>query len=162
MSAPDAAKLATLRTLVSEELGAVRAFVALLEREQEALVAGDADRVSALAQEKSESLARLDAFALRRTELLSACGLGRGRAAVDAWLGSAPTHGALRRDWDALLEHAARARALNGQNGTLIRSLLAHNHQALGVLLSLSDRGSLYGPDGQARTTPAGRHLGSV
>lgn len=76
-----------------------------------------------------------------------------------AWLGGEE---AARDTWQALLALAARARALNETNGRLIAERLAHNRQALAVLLAAADQAALYGPDGQPRPLGGGRSLGSV
>ena len=48
-----------------------------------------------------------------------------------------------------MLTIAAEARQANKVNGDLIQSRLQNNKQALSALMSVADRASLYGPDGQ-------------
>lgn len=150
---------ARLQGLVIEEARTLRGFLDVLAREQQALVAGDADAMLALAREKSEAAGHLARLDMQRGETLAAAGLGSGRAAIDAWLARAPAQSGLRRQWDELLALAAEAQRINADNGSLIKTRLAHNQQTLAVLLAATDRAALYGPDGQARASTAGRHI---
>jgi flagella synthesis protein FlgN len=148
--------------ILSEETRALRAFLDLLEQERKALHDGDADRLLALADEKNRSSGQLSRLALRRSQWFAAAGLGSGATAVSAWLNRLPPEAPQRGAWQALLDAALRARALNEECGALIRTRMQHNRQALAVLLAASDQATLYGPDGQAFAGPGKRHLGSV
>ena len=152
----------SLDQILSEETRELRAFLLLLDREQQALLDGPVDQLLPIAQEKNQTASRLNALALRRIEWLAAQGFGTGREAVAAWLGRLAQNAPPRVAWQTLLELAIRARRLNEENGALIRTRMQHNQQALAVLLAASDQATLYGPDGHTLAGPGKRHLGSV
>lgn len=151
----------SLAGLLDQELRSLRAFVALLVREQDLLGKGAGDALSALAAEKSTMATNLARFAAARDAELERLGLPAGRSGMAAWLG-AKTSSRLSADWNQLLVLAAEARALNETNGKLIGIQLQNNQQALSVLMSAADQAVTYGPDGQQKTGSGGRSLGSA
>lgn len=129
---------------LEQERDTLRAFVALLEREQDALMNADAEALLPLAEEK-----------VRLSDALAASGAARRNAAV--------AHGANDAIRQELRQLAARARELNQTNGELIQIKLRYNQQALNVLLGAAQQtGALYGADGQTSVSGSGRTLGSV
>ena len=106
----------------ANERALLRAFVALLEREEDALVAGDVARIEDCAHEKSACVESL--------------------AAV---LGSGPADDEIR----ALREQARRA---NARNGGLIVLRTMHVRDRLAALGALGDEGPTYGADGMYRS----------
>lgn len=151
-----------LSNLLIEEAAQLRDFVALLEREQQALVGGDVDRLMPLAAEKTEVFSRLAGLGEARNQALAAQSLPPDRAGMETWLGRHAELAGSRRAWQELLTMAEKARVLNQVNGKLIASRLAGNQQALSALLAAANQAALYGPDGQARPLGSGRSLGSV
>jgi flagella synthesis protein FlgN len=151
-----------IEVLIAEEVHALRAFLDLLQQEQRLLLEAQADRLLPIAEQKNRASAQLARLALSRAQLLAAQGFGSSAAAVTAWLSQLPGDVPQRASWNTLLETAARARALNAENGELIRTRLQHNQRALAVLAAASDQATLYGPDGQAFAGAGKRHLGSV
>jgi flagella synthesis protein FlgN len=150
-----------LAGLLVQELEFLRAFVALLGREQDLLGKGSAEPLAALAAEKSTMAAELARLAAARDTELVGLGLPAGRAGMEAWLGS-KAGTARQTDWQRLLELTAEARALNETNGKLISLHLQNNQQALSVLMAAVDQAVTYGPDGQQKAGPGGRSLGSA
>ena len=146
--------------LVSAEADALDEFVQLLETEQEALAAGEIDRLLPLAEQKNLSAGRLADMARQRNQALGAAALAADRVGMDAWLARHPGAAAVRRDWERLLGAAARARNLNELNGRLIAERVRHNQQALAALMAAGEQAALYGPDGQQRISGAGSTLG--
>jgi len=159
LSEPGRTDANPLLNLLLEEAGQLRGFLVLLEREQQALVDGDVDRLLTLAAEKNDAFGRLARLGAARAGKLAEAGLGADRPGMEAWLARQP---GTRPAWEALLELASRADELNRSNGKLIASRLAHNQQALATLLAAANQAALYGPDGQARPVGGGRSLGSV
>ena len=162
MSGPSTPAPSRLQNLLLEEAAQLRGFLALLEREQQALVAGDVDRLMPLAGEKSGVFARLAGLGEARNQALAAESLPPDRPGVEAWLGRHPELSGSRKTWQDLLKLTLKARELNQVNGNLISTRLANNQQALTTLLSAANQAALYGPDGQARPIGGGRSLGSV
>lgn len=135
----------------------MRAFVALLEQEQQCLLDQDSEQLLSLAETKNQSANKLTEIAnVRRQYLqLNAAGLD-----TPAWLSKhAP---ASRSIWEEIRELAARAHHLNQTNGEVIQLKLRSNQQALSVLLGANKSAAgLYGRDGQPSLSVSGRILGS-
>lgn len=155
-----------LPRLLADELDALRAFVALLEQEQESLVAGQVDALLGLIEQKSVLATRLGDCSTRREAALGQMGLPAGRAGMEAWLASAPPAAESRQQWNELLPLAATARELNELNGKLIGTRLQHNQQALTALLGAAEQAMTYGPDGHTQLggggSGGGRSRGSA
>ncbi len=137
-------------------------FVALLQREQQALVDADAPALPAIAQEKSKLGEQLNRLANERLAAVAAAGFATDAAGIRLWLAGQPAATAVL--WDQLLERARTAQRLNQTNGQLIETRLQHNQQALNALLQAANQAGVYGPDGQPRlgTAPATRSIGKV
>jgi len=146
---------------LQEEVGVLKAFVDLLQKEQRVLVSGDPEVLLPLSVEKNTLASRLAAFANQRTLALAAAGLTANREGMEQWLKKQPA--GTSRLWQEFVSLAEEARSLNDLNGKLITEKLSHNHQALSTLTAASEHAAIYGPDGQARFTPgSGRSLGSA
>jgi len=145
---------------------AFQEFVELLESEQETLLQGDIDRLAALAQLKSERLVQLAQLAEKRNSHLVANSLPADTRGMEQCLKASATEApSARGEWNRLLDLAKTAQQLNQSNGLMIQQRLGNNQQALAVLQAAANQAnqaSLYGPDGQTRTTGTGRPLGKV
>lgn len=140
----------------------MREFVALLQKEQQALVAGDIDGLTPLINDKTGVASRLAKFAEQRNQMLAAASLPATRKGMDAWLAHLAPTDPVRKVWQSLVTLTAEAQALNDSNGKLIAMRLQHNQQALNVLLAAANQASLYGPDGQTKSTGGGRLFGAA
>jgi flagellar biosynthesis protein FlgN len=152
---------AALADLVAQELGLLQNFVALLRQEESLLTRGEANRLPQLAEEKSAIATKLGSLASAREDDLANRNLPAGRQGMDLWIAS-PDGASSRRRWEQLLVLAAEARMLNETNGKLIALQLDHNQQALNAIMAAVDKAATYGPDGQQKSTGAGRPLGSA
>lgn len=149
-------------SVLDEEIGKLREFISLLQREQELLKSGDTEKLLPLIDTKTQLANTLAALSQARETHLGRQGLPGGRAGMEAWLAR---HGndPLRKAWQELLTLAAEARALNELNGKLIGLHMRHNQQAFAALMSATDRAMIYGPDGQQQTgLGGGRILGKA
>jgi len=151
-----------LQNLLLEEVAQLRDFLVLLEKEQQALIGGDVERLLPLAAEKNDLLRHLAQLGEARGKALLAAGLATDRQGMDSWLERHPEPDGAKRAWQELLTLAGKAGALNQTNGKLIATRLANNQQALSTLMAAANQAALYGPDGQARPVGGGRSLGSV
>ena len=158
MNPQPALSAATFQPLILEEMAIVDLFIDVLKREQQALVEGHADLLTSLAAEKTDCYNRLDRLGRKRQLMLTAAGMAAVPASLTYWLESQAL--SLQETWQAFLLKAGEARDLNRQNGELINSHMQYNRQALTVLLEISNRASVYGPDGQPRPSGGGRILG--
>lgn len=143
------------------ERDALHEFVALLEREQSALIENLTDEVMDLAEQKSEQALQLNTLVEARTALFKQRYNGLNPASIQHELQTKDT-----RSWNIWLELrdlAARAQHLNQSSGELIQLKLRHNQQALSILNNATQQANLYGANGQPSFTPgSGRTLGSA
>lgn len=159
---PSVAGLASrLGEALAGEIGKLKEFIGLLQREQGLLKEGKADALLPLIEQKNLAANVLADFARSRENELARLGLSPGRAGMEAWLQKfgQPAH---RQAWHTLLDLAAQARELNVTNGKLIGLHMSHNQQAFNALMSASNRAMTYGPDGQQQTAVGGRILGTA
>ncbi len=135
----------------------MRAFVALLEKEQECLLDQDSEALLSLAETKNQSANKLTAIANDRRQYLKSNAAGLD---TPDWLSKhAPSSLGI---WEEIRELAARAHQINQTNGEVIQLKLRSNQQALAALLGASKSAAgLYGRDGQPSLPVSGRILGS-
>ncbi|MHB1231697.1 MAG: flagella synthesis protein FlgN [Burkholderiales bacterium] len=165
---PDSGSLNAFLLGLKRELEAFRQFHQLLSAEQSALVKGDADGLMSLAQRKNDKVIELTRLADTRNRYLAETIGGTNQVGMTGWLDRydpADKQGAGKL-WRELIELARTAKELNLLNGQLIHTHLAHNQEALRILLGANTTTAhLYGADGQAyATTPvgSGRPLGKA
>lgn len=134
----------------------------VLQQEQQALVAGDIDKLTPIVEEKTRLATSLNRFAEQRQRLISASGLPNDRSGVEAWLANQVLNTKDRADWQKLLALTGEAQTLNESNGKLIAMRMQHNQQSLNVLLSAANQATLYGPDGQTKPAGGGHLFGKA
>lgn len=140
------------QSLVSEA-ESVGEFVRLLKLEQAALASGDTAKLPAMAEEKANLAAALNAFAERRNAALAAQGFAPDRIGVEAWCAKHGTNKNAAPAWAKILQFAGEARELNRVNGELIKMRMQYNASALEALRGGNSAFDLYGPDGQATSS---------
>lgn len=131
-----------------DESAAMRALLAVLEREQACLAEGNADGCAALLGEKATQVAALASLATERHRRLATLGFAADEHGMTAWLRVAPAGSAA--DWDALMAVTRNAHELNRVNGLLLAQLSARNRQALDALGLRAAGPGLYSAGGQA------------
>lgn len=140
---------------LTAECNALRDFVNLLEREQNALVENLTDQLFTLAEEKSTRAVKLTELAEVRNVLFKNNFPEPSAASIQTWLQTYNKQGWLL--WQEIRALAERARQLNLNSGELIQMKLRHNQQALMILGNAVNKANLYGPDGQPSFTPGSR-----
>jgi flagellar biosynthesis/type III secretory pathway chaperone len=141
-----AAFLAALR----DEHRTLIAFTNLLQAEQNALIAGDADKVAALAGDKAAQIESLAQFNEQRNLQLAAQGLAATALGMQAWLDRHPgVNKEAASAWRQLLAQAEAARQLNHHNGVLIENKLQQNRIKLAALQTTGASDSVYHADGR-------------
>ena len=125
---------------IAAESDAVRRFVAILRREEQALIDGDIAALEVVTPEKDASRIELGSFDADRPQDAAHA---RG--------------GALANAWRELLDLAAEARELNRTNGILLRQRLTGTERALTVLNGAMRGGATYGPNGLPSPAQPGR-----
>ena len=150
-----------VQSVLQGERDAMRDFVALLEREQSALVENHTDAVMDLAEKKSEHALHLHELVEARTVLFKQRFNGLAPAAIQRELQMKDPHS--WNLWLELRDFAERAQHLNQSSGELIQLKMRHNQQALAVLNNAANQANLYGANGQPSFSPgSGRPLGSA
>ncbi len=144
---------------LAENFGQLDHFVRLLEREQELLKQPDIEALLSLAEEKTAAVRRLQTGENTRVQTLSQHGVDATATGIAAFIAAQPD--AVRTLWQRYLALAARAHALNTENGILIQTQLQHNQQVLSMLMAASGP-SLYDAGGLSAGKPGGRLVGSA
>jgi flagellar biosynthesis/type III secretory pathway chaperone len=158
-----AANAANFVAAIRDEREALIAFTGLLEAEQDALVQGDADRVAALAAQKSTQIDLLTHLGSLRSRYLASQNLDASTEGMVAWLRRNPGFAtAVKKIWQELLALAEKAKQINLNNGALIESRLQQVRTKLTVLHSAANAGGVYRADGQLRGMRSTRILGQV
>jgi len=164
----DPSKLNFFLSDLKRELAAFREFHQILSAEHKSLLDGEADALVGLAQRKNERVIELAQLAEARNRYLTAMVGSTNQLGMEAWLDShdpADKHRAGQL-WRELIDLARVTKELNQSNGQLIHTQLAHNQQALNVLLGANaGTTNLYGADGQAymsKPPSSGRPLGKA
>lgn len=146
-----------LQVLVRNECELVASFVAVLGEEQQALTAGDSERLADITPRKTALVGRLNAVAEARNRTMAAAGLPPDQDGLRAWSDSGDEARRLR---DRLLQLATEARELNRVNGQLIALRLQHTQAALNILSEPAQAVRVvYGPDGQTQVLRTGYRL---
>ncbi len=134
--------------LIAEEAAALTELIRFLEREHEHLAANDVTALEEAVRERQSSVARVVRADERRTALCRQLGHGgdaRGLEQVMRWCDPG---GTLAGDWMRCKEVAARCRALNDRNGTLVSARLRHVQARLATLIQSRGETVAYGPRG--------------
>lgn len=150
-----------LPALIAAECETTKAFVELLQDEQESLLTGEAERLAGIAQQKSSLALKLRQLGVNRNRQLAALGLPADRRGVERLLMQRPD-ASIRGVWNALMRLAESARQLNHVNGIIIRERLRYVQQAVAALSKAAQGTALYGPDGGARVSTPGRRFGAA
>lgn len=146
-------------TTLPQEQEAILALTALLEQEQEYLIAADIERIATLTAPKAESAAHMATLTNQRHEALAAAGFEASEEGMQAWMNTPGATAGVREAWQKLLALATAAKEINRVNGTLINKQMARNQAVLNVLQHGSEQGSpVYGPSGSG-TKSIGRHI---
>lgn len=139
-----------------EEQRLITELQRILKEEQQALVAADIEKLSALTPRKAEVINRMGALAGERHRALGDAGFEAREAGMETWL---CTHGTPddKALWNDVLSQTREAKEMNRLNGMLINKQLSHTQGALQALRPPSPGGAVYGPTGLTATTTTSR-----
>ena len=155
-ASPDGSVL--LARLKAENI-AWQALLDVLQDEEQALIAGQADRVALLNTAKLAQLQCVSDHARGRHGELLAAGHTPNHAGMNAWLAQIGLPD-LNTRWQRLCTMERDAQALNQRIGSLIELRLAATRQALNVLIhSATHQGGLYDHAGLAVSAHKGKPL---
>ncbi|QNM95613.1 flagella synthesis protein FlgN [Chitinimonas koreensis] len=155
-----------LLVVLQNELAELQAFVALLEREQRALVANTLADLVEFAKEKAARAQTLEALAKERKRLFEVNGVELSPDPPHPLTGARqlpaehlPTLAAL---WQELIQSARQASALNLTNGRLIDTRQQQNQQLMSMLQATHTTSLSYDAYGQPRMSRPGSSLGKA
>ena len=131
------------------EQDAIKTFIDILEKEQNALVHGNIEDLDYFASQKTHITKKLADFGNKRDQYLTAKGLSLDTKCINNLLISEDNNTATGTIWTNLLQLAKTAKQLNQTNGAIITTRLQQSQQALAALQSAAGTVSLYGPKGQ-------------
>ena len=120
----------SLSAVLNDQIRCAESMLDVLERENQALVAGDADQLTATGADKARLVEALEKLEIERRDLTQAF----GAAAASIAVGDAPQSSA---EWQKLIGLVATCKERNQRNGALVK---ARSDQVRAVLKVL--RGS--------------------
>jgi len=142
-----------IETALDELREALTTFVGLLVRENEALQDVHAEELSEVVAEKAH-WSQTSNTAWNRLVIASGIDTGRGES-LEGALAEQPD---LLEKWKTIRKLVEAAEQLNHGNSVLIEAQMRRTRQALDVLQSASNRGSLYGANGLMIESYQSRH----
>ncbi|MFP5410627.1 MAG: flagella synthesis protein FlgN [Gammaproteobacteria bacterium] len=151
---------AEVLTRLNVEIAAWQGLFDTLTEEEQALVAGDADRLGPLNAAKLQQLQTVSDHARNRLSDLQLAGFSPDRAGMEAWLAKLGQR-ELKTRWQQLGELEQQTQAINQRVGALIDLRLGATRQALNVLVhaAAGAGGGLYDTDGLAVSGLGGKPL---
>lgn len=147
--------MTAIAELLAQEAEAVARLLALLQAEQQALKAGNAELIETLAKQKTALTEEINALDAQRSALV-------GNHDMADWLQARPSEEIAGRLWHQIIEATRQARSLHESNGILINSLLKRTGDVLGILLQHQPEQNLYSSNGQTAATSGRRILDSA
>jgi flagellar biosynthesis/type III secretory pathway chaperone len=143
----------TLVAVLNEQIACAHAMLATLGRENDALRAGDAERLNAASAEKAHLVDALDRLEFERRALSDAIRSSLASGAAGSPAGDLPA-------WHTLLDLIERCKLQNQRNGALVKARTEQIRIALQAL-----RGSeptFYEPGGLKPSIRSARPLGTA
>ncbi len=131
------------------EQDAIKAFIRILKKEQNALVQGSIEELDFFASEKIQVIKKLTDFANQRNQYLVDKNLPLDAKVINKLLTSENYNAEIGAIWAELLQLVKVMQQLNQTNGTMITARLQQTQQALAALQGAAGNVSLYGPKGQ-------------
>lgn len=141
--------MTVLAAALKKEFQLVSRLLDLLKTEQEILVAGNAEMLEALTQEKNGLIAEIDQATRDREATFLPAAAPIGHQAMTDWLKGHPTEKAAASAWEKLIGVTRAAKEAHEKNGFLINALIRKTGEALAILTQHQQDHSLYGRDGQ-------------
>ncbi|HOY69883.1 MAG TPA: flagellar protein FlgN [Methylotenera sp.] len=141
-----------------QDANLVKSLLEELLLEQSALVRGDIELVESIIDRKFTLLQQLSSVAKNRYEVLANNGFEANESGMVAWIKlQADTN--MQKAWDRFQMELARTKETNRLNGVLINKHFNRNQQLLNHLQGKQDSASVYGKNGQAKTSQYNRSV---
>lgn len=119
--------------LLQQETAAVKALLALLAQEHQALGERNASTLATTVHEKEQQLSQLDQLAQQRSQILQQAGVTADKAGFETFLES-DASGQLSKFWSGLEGLLRECQQQNQINGTLLEANKNVVQQALSIL----------------------------
>ena len=134
----------SIKSVISRELEATLAFIAILQRESEVLASmSDPDALADVTQAKWYRANALNARHMERIALLETLQIKNN---PDELAASEPD---IKTLWDQLKPALQQARAMNAEHGVMIQHYLKATEQAMAVLRTSSGSNEVYAANGR-------------
>jgi flagella synthesis protein FlgN len=130
----------------------MNALLKLLEREQATLIKLDVEGLEVMLEDKNQLLLRIKTAANNRYSTLQTHGFEGSEAGMLAWL-QQQNKPSLNQSWAVFQKTINLAKEMNRLNGMLINKHFSRNQQLLSHLQNSVSNASVYGRDGQSKTT---------
>jgi len=144
----------SLIAVLKEQIACAEAMLATLGRENQALVAGDAELLNAAGAEKARLVDSLESLEQERKSLSDAIGAGFASSRdAETTESSSPA-------WLTLLELIAQCKTQNQHNGALVKARSEQVRIALQALRGTEP--TFYDPSGLKPSTRSARPLGTA
>lgn len=141
-----------------QDVSLVNRLLEELTTEQAALVKGDIATVEAIIDRKFLLLQQLSTVAKNRYEQLSLHGFQANESGMVAWVKQQASTN-IQKAWDQFQKTLSTTKETNRLNGILINKHFSRNQQMLSQLQGKPEAGSMYGKNGQARTSQANQSV---
>ncbi|MES2263438.1 MAG: flagellar protein FlgN [Pseudomonadota bacterium] len=138
-----------------EEQRVITALLAVLQQEQQYLLAADIEALTLLTPQKSALVNDMAVLASQRHGALGAAGYPAEEAGMEAWIAASGDAEAAPL-WQQVLQQTRNAKELNRLNGMLINKHLSHTQGALQALRPQA-QSNVYGPSGLSTTSKISR-----
>lgn len=146
-----------LGAILVETLAALEELATTLEREHQLLASNEVTALHAAMRERQRTIARVVRLDEGRERLCRQSGYSadvQGLQRLFAWC---DPQGTLAGKWAQCASLAARCRALNDRNATLVSARLRHVQARLGALIKGRREAVTYGPRGAGSMVAAGQ-----
>lgn len=141
-----------------QDANLVKSLLEELLLEQSALVRGDIELVESIIDRKFTLLQQLSSVAKNRYEVLANNGFEANESGMVAWI-KLQADANMQKAWDRFQMELARTKETNRLNGVLINKHFSRNQQLLNHLQGKQDPASVYGKNGQAKTSQYNRSV---
>lgn len=143
--------------ILLETLSALEDLASTLEREHQLLASNEVAALHGAMRERQRTIARVVRLDEARERLCRQIGHSADPRGLQRLFGWCDPQGALAGQWAHCASLAARCRALNDRNATLVTARLRHVQGRLGALLKGRREAVTYGPRGGCAVVASGQ-----
>lgn len=146
-----------LGAILIETLAALEDLATTLEREHQLLASNEVAALHGAIRERQRTIARVVRLDEGRERLCRQMGYAADPQGLQRLISWCDAQGTLSGRWVRCASLAAKCRALNDRNATLVSARLRHVQARLGTLIKGRREAVTYGPRGGCTTVAAGQ-----